>query len=289
MVISTTDLNYEISSMMESVLYKDKLGKKLSIPLSKEDQFECVAQYQKTGDIQYCEKVLDSCWDFIASLARTIHPQLDDIFYSMMTVGAMVLIQSMKTFDYKKNCNILTYAKKSMIQHMLKEVYFYNSSIRFPATTIYLVKKMRQLEYTNGPLSDFELSAKLKVGKRFIKTLREAANTSIHSLQESTVISDGGNNIHLEDMISSEDSFHKDRSIFLDILLLKDQLKIEIEKLPEREKFIISNRYLTDIDDRLTFEEIAAVLGLSRERVRQIEGLILAHLRKTLKIRKQLV
>ncbi len=62
----------------------------------------------------------------------------------------------------------------------------------------------------------------------------------------------------------------------------------EIKLLPERERMIIENRFHLDGRDAMTFEEIGALLGLSRERARQIERGALSQLRKRLSRRLRL-
>ena len=53
-----------------------------------------------------------------------------------------------------------------------------------------------------------------------------------------------------------------------------------VEKLPAREGFIVRQRFGLGTEDSHTLEEISAHLGVSRERVRQLESRALAKLRE---------
>ena len=54
---------------------------------------------------------------------------------------------------------------------------------------------------------------------------------------------------------------------------------IHINKLPDKELAVIKHRYGDGKEKRKTLEEVGKVLGLSRERVRQIEAKALRKLR----------
>lgn len=49
-----------------------------------------------------------------------------------------------------------------------------------------------------------------------------------------------------------------------------------LEKLPERERFILEKRYVVPAEERMTLKEIGQKLDLTRERVRQLESQALA-------------
>ncbi len=57
-------------------------------------------------------------------------------------------------------------------------------------------------------------------------------------------------------------------------------LESALAQLPEREGFIVRRRFGLGADDSQTLEEISTHLGVSRERVRQLENRALAKLRE---------
>src|SRR5262249_4751217 len=61
---------------------------------------------------------------------------------------------------------------------------------------------------------------------------------------------------------------------------LGQHLETALQQLPPREGFIVRQRFGLGNDDSQTLEEISAHLGVSRERVRQLENRALARLRE---------
>jgi RNA polymerase primary sigma factor len=62
--------------------------------------------------------------------------------------------------------------------------------------------------------------------------------------------------------------------------VLSERLEAFVELLPERERLIVRQRFGLGCDSAQTLEELSVVLGVSRERVRQLETRALARLRK---------
>ena len=58
----------------------------------------------------------------------------------------------------------------------------------------------------------------------------------------------------------------------VEISLTEDTLKRALDDLPERERSVLSMRYGLGTDEPTSLEEIGRRLGITRERVRQIEG-----------------
>jgi DNA-directed RNA polymerase sigma subunit (sigma70/sigma32) len=59
--------------------------------------------------------------------------------------------------------------------------------------------------------------------------------------------------------------------------------------LTEMESTVLSKRFPADRDDPLTFRQIGKVVGLSKERVRQIQAVALTKLREVLRVDPLLV
>lgn len=68
-------------------------------------------------------------------------------------------------------------------------------------------------------------------------------------------------------------------------LRLEDYFRPDHPLLTDREKGILSRRYLSEVEDsKATLESVGAAMGLSKERVRQVQTLALAKLRKALTV-----
>ena len=66
----------------------------------------------------------------------------------------------------------------------------------------------------------------------------------------------------------------------MDVLVWKEEVQELLETLNDREKEVISLRFGLGKDRTYTLEEIGESLGITRERVRQIESKAMEKLRK---------
>ncbi len=71
----------------------------------------------------------------------------------------------------------------------------------------------------------------------------------------------------------------------IDARVLAEQVRREVLLLPPRERIIVESRFGLDGGEARTFQELGDSLGISRERVRQLEGDALARLRRRLRVR----
>ena len=101
------------------------------------------------------------------------------------------------------------------------------------------------------------------------------------SLDESLSFDSEGNELHLEDILGTDDD------IVTKDLEENDMKKImlsEIEKLNERDKQIIMLRYGLDGSDELTQKEVANLLGMSQSYISRIEKKVINKISNMIKI-----
>jgi RNA polymerase sigma factor (sigma-70 family) len=70
---------------------------------------------------------------------------------------------------------------------------------------------------------------------------------------------------------------------------LTERLTAALASLEPRERAVLRMRYGLDKSDEQTLTEVAAVIGVSRERIRQIEQAALAKLRRLPGLRKEII
>lgn len=91
---------------------------------------------------------------------------------------------------------------------------------------------------------------------------------------------------NIELLVNSENRLLSDNGLFeaqlmenITIFLLKKRIKSILSTIPSREQFVINKRYGIDIKEPLTLDTIGDMLGITRERVRQIENKALRRLK----------
>ena len=120
--------------------------------------------------------------------------------------------------------------------------------------------------------TDEEVAERSKLSLKHVKEVRAAAR-AVTSLDK-PIGADGDSNFG--DLIAGEDA---EPSEEVHVSLAENTVRDAVETLPDREREVVKLRYGMDGDpDPKSLEEIGRQLGLTRERVRQIEARALERL-----------
>ncbi len=189
----------------------------------------------------------------------------------MIDEGNIGLIEAVERFDYTKNCRFSTYGSWWIQQSVLKAVADKGRTIRIPIHILNSVKKCHSIiKYLSG---QYGREPKIEEIADYMNLSIEKVElylsywTEVSSLD--TSINDD-NNSSLSDLISDE----KYEQPFDSALTknLQDILDSSLSELSSREKEIIKLRYGLSGKCPLTLEEIGSIMGITRERVRQIQN-----------------
>ena len=200
--------------------------------------------------------------------------------------GNIGLIEAIDRFDYTKGFKFSTYSTWWIRQSIIKAIADKGRLIRLPIHMLNTIRKCyfitKQLTQQLGrePTPD-EISEHLGVSKeKVVKILHIAQEPG--SL-EAPVNLDGSS--ELGDLIEDVDSeVHEDTIFFM---ALQELIQQVLNKLSTREKRIIELRFGLDGEGPYTLEETGNILGITRERVRQIQNSALKKL-KSFKLSKDL-
>ncbi len=184
--------------------------------------------------------------------------------------GNIGLIEAVERFDYRRGCRFSTYGTWWIRQAIIKSLADKGRVIRIPIHMLNTIKKCyfvaKQLTQDLGrdPSAE-ELAEYLGMEASRVKEIMKLSQET--TSLDTTV--DEDNVTHLSDLIKDENHREPFEAVFT--MTLQDTLASVLKHLSEREMKIIQLRYGLTGEGPLTLEETGKLLGITRERVRQIQ------------------
>lgn len=215
---------------------------------------------------------------FVVAYAKRFHHSRVSLL-DLINEGNIGLIQAAKKFDPGKNVKFITYAVWWIRQAILHALSEHGATFRLPqkqANVLYRLERSRQAlgrELERAP-SEQELADELSMEPGEVRLLL-SSNQNILSLNEPV---DEEGDAEFGDLLEQYVIPDTDEAILRESF--EETLSEALAQLSEKERQILSLRFGLGDDNPRTLREIGGALGISRERVRQIENQALAKLRR---------
>ncbi|GAB6072711.1 RNA polymerase sigma factor RpoD/SigA [Venenivibrio stagnispumantis] len=255
------------------------------IPLLSKDEEEEILSQIKEGKKEALHRLIQGNLRFVVNIAKR-YAGYNIPFQELISAGNLGLVEAAQRYDPSKGVKFISYAVWWIKQSIMELINKQTDIIKKPQKSYSIFSKIDnayirlkeelQREPTFEEIENFikeegidkDIIKSYFLNKKYFVSLDEPIDTD----DEDMILSDLISNYGTEDI-------EKD--------ILEDDIKYQLNKLLDylspREKKIIIHRYGLDGEEPKTLKEVGDILGISRERVRQIEVRALKKLKKLAK------
>ncbi len=261
---------------------RDSLGAYLAaisrIRLLKKEEEVDLARRADRGDEAARERIVAANLRLVVSIARR-YQGMGLSFSDLIGEGNLGLIKAAEYFDVELGFRFSTYASKWIRQSITRSLANHSRTVRIPANVIanlrkYLRADRMLAQKCSGRQTAHEISKALHLP---IEKVDDLARLTMSTLSLDTPVGDDGQ-MSLYDLVgdASQSSPMDNAESTLDRRKITDLLL----SLDDRERRILNFRFGLDGQEPLSLEETGKKIGVTRERVRQIEKRCLLKLRQ---------
>jgi RNA polymerase primary sigma factor len=237
-----------------------------------------LAKRIENGDAAAKERMINSNLRLVVSLAKRYQGQ-DLPLLDLIQEGILGLIRATEKFDWRRGYKFSTYATFWIRQAIQRGIANKARTIRIPVHIGQRERKIarvqRELQASLGrPPSDEEVAKEAEIKVSDIEELRDAAR-AVTSLDRP--IGEEGE-AAFGDLLPSDAPEPEEE---VEVSLRSEALMRALEQLPDREREVVSLRFGVNGGEPTPLRETGRRMGLSPERVRQLEGKALKRLAAT--------
>lgn len=273
----TEDLVPDSVDMTEPLkIYLKEIGR---IPLlTAEEELELGRQIAE-GDTEARRKMEEANLRLVVAVAKH-YAGKGMQFMDLIQEGNIGLMRAVEKFDYTKGSKFSTYAVWWIKEAILRALDSQSREIRVPVRVAQNMNKIskteRKMEQTLGrEVAAEEIAKELHMTTEEVERMQSYIKNPV-SLE--TPVGDEEDS-NLEDFI--EDTQEPTPEEAVAALVQKEEVQEMLSTLTEKEQKILRLRYGLEDGNVHTLEETGQILGVTRERIRQLESRALEKLRKS--------
>lgn len=235
-------------------------------PLSQEEELE-LARRMREGDIEARNRLILAHLRLVVSIAREYGDTGLDLL-DLIQEGNLGLLEAAARFDPEKGFRFSTYARWWIRQAIGSAIERQSQFIRIPAYLFRALSRWARMRASFGDEEVLQRPDFLSYPGLTVERLREVERTVGEVVSLDSPLGEDGEE-PLEEHIADERIPGPEKEALREIM--REELLELIQKLPPREALVLRLRYGLEGAKPQTLAEIARKLGISRERVRQLE------------------
>jgi len=236
--------------------------------LSREEEIE-LAKRAKAGDKEALKKLVESNLRFVVSVAKK-YLGCGLPLHDLIAEGILGLIEAARRFDPDKGVKFISYAVWWIRQSIMQALAQQTGAVKIPVKQAVLVNKITRsygelLKKLGREPTIEELAEHVGMEPKEVERLLSICQVP---LSLDTPIGDEEDTT-FKDFLKGEGTAEVEEKVVQEEL--KQSIQEMLEQLTPQEKKIIIMRFGLDGSEPKTLREIGEKLGISRERVRQLE------------------
>ena len=273
------EFDYEytpVATLDQIKAYMKEIG---AIDLLTSDQEQAIGDRITAGDQIAKTELIEANLRLVVSVAKKYNSNTSIPFLDLVQEGNMGLMHAVEKFDFTRGFKFSTYATYWIKQYIQRAIADQGRAIRVP---VHIVEANNLINRTERQLTQ-------SFGRK--ATPEEVAKELEMDMEKYTSIIE-----HSKSLLSMDKTINDDEDTDMNEIVGDNRAENPVEKmrkeatremiikvfdsLDEREKEIIMMRYGFDDGEAKTLDDIGELVGLTRERVRQIEIKALRKLRQ---------
>lgn len=250
--------------------------------LSREEEIN-LSESLKNGDQSAADKIITSNLRFVVSIAKK-YRHLGLPLSDLISEGNLGLIKAVKRFDQTKDARFISYAVWWIKQGIFKALADQSQIVRVPIKRAWSFSKIHERlnvltqELGREP-TDEEVAEVMDIDPELV---REAISMFQPYLSLNSPLTSEDDNSFI-DFVSDEEGNLPDKIVHEN--MTRESINHALSRLREREAKVIQLYFGLDGQEPMTLREIGKIMGISRERVRQIKEAAISRLRRMYKVK----
>ncbi len=281
--IDADELKQVLAAELSADLVQRYLQQISSKPLFTPEQELAVANKAKDGNFEARQAMIEHNLRLVVSIAKT-YMNRGLPFPDLIEEGNLGLMHALDKFEPQRGFRFSTYATWWIRQSIEKALMSQVRTVRLPVHVIREINQvLRARRYLEQALASEGRSPDIDdIASLTGKTIEDVADAL--AMAEHTTSLDAPRHLDpgssLLDLISDERSAGPDHEV--EKTQVEEKLRSWLKGLKDDQRKVITRRYGLDNQEPATLEELSKEVGLSKERIRQIQQEALVKLKKYL-------